>query len=488
MWSDYWGALSSRQRTGLFVGAGLVAIGAVALTWWLLRDPYVALATDLSAEQRQDLARRLDVERIDYRVGAGGAAIEVPRSTLSEARVAAMGGQFDVPPSVGLELFKETDFSTTDFAQRINYQRALQGELTRTIQTIAGVRSARVHVILADPGVFKRATSKASAAVSLTLQAGQSLSPAQVRGIQRLVAASVPDMKIDDVVVLDELGASLTRPTGDAAGEPSAAQLDLKRQAEQYLEAKLSKLLHDIVPHGTISISVDALLDERQLRVTTEEPIGAGSSASVAVRGGRMERAAGVLVKERQLQRGSSSAFLPTGTDAAGGDAESVEQEYEYQVGRRTEQASSAPGSIRRISVAVALQGAPADLSGATVEQLVANAVGIDHTRGDAVTVLLMPAAADDVREDSIDASAIEPVQGVATREAVSSTEPVMASVRGLLIAGLVLLLLVLAAGALLRRRRSHSTSNVGDEHVDIDSVTAKVREWLSQGAGNGRT
>jgi len=475
MRSDYWNALSSRQRAGLLIGAGTVVLIAVASIWWLLRDPYVVLAADLDVEQRQDLARRLDLGKLDYRVGAS--AIEVPRSSLADARVVAMGSEVDVPPNVGLELFKETDFSTTDFAQRINYQRALQGELTRTIQAIEGVRSARVHVILAEPGVFKRETARASAAVSLTMQAGKSLMTSQVRGIQRLVAASVPEIRIDDVVVLDERGAALTRPTSDVDGELSTAQLDLKRQAEQYLQGKVRNLVQEVAPHAVVSISVDAMLEERQLRVTTEEPVGVSGGA--VARGGRAQRVAGVLVKERQLQRGSVSGFMPASADTGDTD-DSVEQEYEYQVGRRTEQASSTPGAIRRLSVAVALQGAPAELSGDALEQLVANAVGIDRLRGDSLSVLLMPAAISQLPERVSDISTVTPAMPLSSAAPVARETPIKS-----IVLGFVVVILLLAMAASLRARSARRAET--EQDVDIDAVTATVRTWLSEGTRDGR-
>src|SRR4051812_1127061 len=240
VWSDYWKALGARQRIGLMAGAALIVIATVALAIWLLRDPYVPLASGLDGDSLDGVVRALERARLDYQVQDSGDAIRVPRSQLGRAHVAMSAGAGEVPQTVGLELFKETDFSSTDFAQRINYQRALQGELTRTIQSIAGVRGARVHVILPDAGLFRRDAAKATAAVSISMQPGRELTRPQVTGVQRLVAASVPEIKIDDVVVLDESGASLTRAARGSEDELSSTQLDLKRQVDQYFEAKLA--------------------------------------------------------------------------------------------------------------------------------------------------------------------------------------------------------------------------------------------------------
>jgi flagellar M-ring protein FliF len=479
-WSDYWNALSSRQRIGLTAGAMLIVVATIAAAIWLLRDPYVSLASSLGAERVNEMAQELERAKLEYRVSNGGDAVAVPQSQLGKARAAIAAGPFEAPPSVGLELFKETDFSSTDFAQRINYQRALQGELIRTIQTIAGVRSARVHVILPESGLFKRNAAKATAAVSLTLQPGKSLTRAQVLGIQRLVAASVPEIKTDDVVVVDESGVSLTRVTSAAEGDLSSAQLDLKRQADQYLEGKLLRLLQELAPQGKASVSIDTTLDEKQARVTTEEPIAARGSKGAA-------HAAGVLVKERQSQRGRPAGLVPT--DGYAPESDSTDWEYEYKVGNRIEQTLSAPGSIKRVSVAVALQGAPAELSSAAVEELVAHAVGIDRARGDSVAVMILRGShADVVAEQAVELVSQAPfthAPGGQQAQASAATGPTLRT-SSIVIAAVLIGVLAALIAAFLWRSRSQIRATPRDDAND-EAVIAKVRQWLNEGADSGR-
>jgi flagellar M-ring protein FliF len=492
-WSDYWGALGSRQRKSLLAGIAVVVAAAVAAGAWLLLDPYVALASHLAPDRAAELGRQLDRAKLPWRLGDEADAVFVPQSQLGAARAALSSGDA-LPPEVGLELFKETDFSATDFTQRINYQRALQGELARTIQSFPGVRSVRVHVVLPDGGLFRRASAKASAAVSLAMRAGVSMTPAQVQGIQRLVAASVPEIRAEDIVVLDESGTGVVRSGGADEGLPSSAQLDFKRQVDQYLEGKLQRLLQDLVPQGSASVSVDALLDERQLRVTTEEPLAAAGPRDA-------DHLAGVLVKERQSQR--QRASLPS-QGASDAEADVTDLENEYKVGHRLEQVLSAPGSIRRISVAVAMQGAPAGLAGADIERLVANAVGVDRARGDSVAVLLLPAAGRGLPP----APAATPP--VAARDAGGRRDPDPVPRPPLAwtaedTRGAVLLAAAFGLGtalvALVRRRRRVEAAaalapplpdelaleDAAEAGVDVDATAAQVRQWLSEGAGHGR-
>lgn len=470
---DYWNALGSGQRIGL-AGGGLAIVAAtVALAAWVLHDPLVPLAAGLSPERQAAVARELERDKIAYRIAEDGETVLVPSSAAGKARAAMSNGGLGLPPSAGLEIFKEADFSTTDFAQRINYQRALQGELTRTLQTIAGVRSARVHVILAEGGLLKRGNARASVAVTLQLVPGKQLSRSQVTGIQRLVAASVPEIQPADVVVLDESGAALNRAAGiaDADGEASGAQLDLKRQVDGYVEAKLAKLLADIAPGGQVTLSADTALDFKQLKVTTEEPIAASGKGS--------DHPTGVVTKERQSQRGAGD-----GTQAKAGGTDTADWEYEYQVGKRVEQSLSVPGAIRRLSVAVAIHGAPDNVSSAMVEQLVEHAIGLDRSRGDSVAVVLLPALkagpaaapgpalADAVLQDGVPPASVHPGPDAG----VHDPAPVLPG-WPLLIAALLLVL----GGAVWTVRRQAAARRAAAP-IDIDAATAQVRAWLNHG------
>lgn len=452
---DYWRALSTRQRIGLAGGALVIVAATAAGGWWALSDPLVPLVSGLPPERQAAVAAELERDKVSYRIGDDGETILVPASAAGKARAAMGNGGLGLPPSAGLELFKEADFSTTDFAQRVNYQRALQGELTRTLQTIAGVRSARVHVILPESGILKRSNTKASVAVTLQLAPGKSLSRAQVGGIQRLAAASVPEIKPADVVVLDESGNTLSRSTADSEGEASASQLDLKRQVDGYLEGKLSRLLAEVAPAGQVTLSADTSLDFKQLRVTTEEPIAAGG------KGG--EHPTGVVSRERQSQRSVA--------DAAGkGDGREVSDwEYEYKVGHRVEQSLSMPGAIKRLSVAVAIHGAPEGLTSAAVEQLVEHAVGIDRTRGDSVAVVLLPAVAAAFQPAAL---SVRPVDRAPAREQRFD------AIAAPLLVAMALVLLAAGAWQLMSRRQAARRSA---PPVDIDAATARVRAWLHQ-------
>jgi flagellar M-ring protein FliF len=187
-----------------------------------------------------------------------------------------------------------------------------------------------------------------------------------------------------------------------------------------------------------------------------------------------------VLVKERQSQRGGAPGYIDV--DAAGAeDPGSTEWEHEYAVGRRTEQSTSRPGAIKRLSVAVALQGAPPQLSEATLQRLVANAVGIDLARGDSIAVML-------IEGDSagVDGVAVERESGSPTATSVNGTSAQSQPPRSMSMTKVVLgvgLLAILLAALMLLLRRAAARRVASRTPPDIDALTARVRQWLQEGA-----
>ncbi len=480
---DYWKALGSRQKLGLAAGAGTIIVATAAFGLWALRDPLVPLASGLLPERQAAVVHELEQGKIPYRIGDDGSTLLVASSDAGKARAALNGRDLGIPPNAGLEIFKDTDFSTTDFAQRINYERALQGEITRTLQTMDGVRSARVHVILPEGGLLKRSDAKASVAVTLQMLPGSVLLPAQIVGLKRMVAASVPEARPENVVVLDQAGKLLGRGAGNPLDVESGAQLDLKRQVDTYLEGKLAALLANLAPNGRVSLSADATLDIAQMKVTTDVP--------VAAPGATADHPTGVIVKERQSQRGAA-----TGAEGATAHAADVDDsEYEYAVGHRMEQSLSNPGAIKRLSVAVVIRGAPGSLTVPIVERLVAHAIGIDSARGDSVDVALLP---------PIDEPRVTPsTQALATRtQTAEPPAPTRASAFAASFAAssaransgvswsavnpsrhaplpLALAFVLVTLGVWARRSSRRRAMQRRVEPIDVDATAAKLRAWL---------
>ncbi len=224
--------------------------------------------------------------------------------------------------------------------------------------------------------MFKRATSKAKAAITLSLKSGQSLRGEQVAGIQRLVAAAVPGIAAQDVTIVDQQGVALTRPAHqEGEVDSGSARLDLKRDTEKQLVRKATEVLEGAFGAGQVLATVDVTLNMDQFRVTTEEVLGApGRTGSSA---------AGVMVRERESVRESGPPLVQLDS-ARGGNSQ---REVDYQVGRRVEQVASQPGAIRRLHVVAVIRQPVSPEQGERMRELVAAAVGAVPERGDVVVV-----------------------------------------------------------------------------------------------------
>lgn len=199
------------------------------LAWTALRPSYRPLFTDLKPADAAAIVGELQRKKAPYKLADGGTTILVPDDQVDATRLGLMDGAVALKGTVGFELFNKSDLGLTDFAQRINYQRALQGELERTIMTLDGVETARVHLSLGEDRVFRQDRVPPKASVTLHLQTGAAISAAMAAGIQRLVAAAIPNLQAGDVVILDEHGQTISVsgiPNGTEQPEPAATAVD----------------------------------------------------------------------------------------------------------------------------------------------------------------------------------------------------------------------------------------------------------------------
>lgn len=199
----------------LFVLAcGLLGLGY----FWFVRTDYAVLAARVRPEQAAAMVEQLKKDNVSYELKDGGTTILVPAGKADSERIEMAGDDLPLKGTVGFELFNQSDMGLTDFAQKVNYQRALQGEIARTIMSMDGIAYARVHLALPERSLFRTSASEPRAAVTVTPQPGVDIDPGRIAGIQRLVAASVPDLALDQIAVLDERGELLTPEFSDVPG------------------------------------------------------------------------------------------------------------------------------------------------------------------------------------------------------------------------------------------------------------------------------
>jgi flagellar M-ring protein FliF len=378
---DFWQGLTRAARFGLMLGAALILIATIALGFWTLHADYQVLFADLAPQDAATMTTELDKMKTPYRLSGGGNTILVPADVVYKTRLKLVGKELPLRGAVGFELFNDSEVGMTEFAQKVNYQRALQGELTRTILSVEEVQSARVHLVLSEQALFKKNGTLAKASITLATKPGKTLDAAQIQGIQRLVAAAVPDIKANDVTIVDQHGMALTRRNG-AEGETriSSDGLDDKRALEAYLSKKVVEVLDRTFGAGLAIATVDVTFSHDNTKVTTENVLGAN---------GDEQSTTGVIVRERNTSRAGTEndAARTTAATPPTGNAGVASREVDYQVGRRVEQVVSAAGAISHVNVAVVVKKALDQDQIDRLKEVVGLAAGVDKERGDAVAV-----------------------------------------------------------------------------------------------------
>ncbi|SAK75856.1 flagellar MS-ring protein [Caballeronia pedi] len=383
--------LSAVPRARLIaLAAGLVTILAMAAVagWLVLRPSYEILFSDLKRQDAATIAAALEKEKIPYRYDDASSAILVPKGDTRALRLKLMSRDLKLSGAVGLELFNNSDLGLTDFAQKVNYQRALQGELARTIMALDEIELARVHITLPEASIFRRDGAKPKASVALFVRDGETLSTDTIRGIQRLVSASVPELAPADVSVLDARGA----PAGSTTTEVDDPALQLKHAIERGYEQKITTLIASVIGANQASVSVEAIVNVDQARSTREVtetrslPNDAESAKESRV----------PLPSSRSLPEAGKPPLPPPYTGSA---AQPMTQEARTM--RNVEQIVKAPGAVSKLSVGIVFsQDLDPDVL-ARLRAVISASIGLDATRGDVLTTFVRNAQGGSADEDA---------------------------------------------------------------------------------------
>lgn len=385
-------------RTRLLALAGAVAVmGLVAgVVLEAGGSRFSPLFTNLDPRDAADIVNKLEEQKVPYRLSAGGQTIEVPEPMVHKTRLLLVQDGLPRNGVVGLEIMDRTNLGATDFDRRVQYLRAIQGELTRTILEIDGVEKARVHLNVPEPSVFVRDRQPASASILLGLKPGVTLEPAQIKGIMHLVASSVEGLKPEAVTVLDENGQLLS---ADVSGErkgarPASSNLRLQEEFEKRMEENLRTLLEPIFGTGNVvaRVNADLNLDEHTVERELFEPVkdGQGLLRSIqeleeTFRGNGAPVAMGVPGT-------TSNTQIPTYPVVSGGAAGDSQYEKRnatryFELNKTKEQVVVAPGAVKRLSVSVLVNRQLTPQQQEAVVRTVNAAVGFDPLRRDQVVV-----------------------------------------------------------------------------------------------------
>jgi flagellar M-ring protein FliF len=486
--------LSIFQRFAI-IFAVLGSVAAIAILVMFASKPdYTPAFTKLAPADASALTEALKTANIPYELTDAGATIMVPVDSLGAARIAAAAAGISTDGSgKGLDLFDNQQFGASQFDQQVTYQRAIEGELTRTIQGMAGVSSARVAVVMSQKGVLTSDDTPASASVVLTMVGGKTPSNGIVRAIVNTVASSVSGLSADNVVVADDSGHVLA----GAADSADTAAAQAKDLVEQQTRAKIELLIEAALGTGHASVAVSADVDSSKVesQVTTYAPAGsdppvsihniyeqygAGSTAGACGIPGTNSNvpglssypgvcpAAGAATTAAPTSAASPAASgsptaastaaattAPASGDGSSGSGGYVHQEttVNYSVSQTVQHIITQPGVVKRLSVAVLVdQASLGNLKTDTLKASIAAAIGADDARGDVVAVESITFAAQ---------ASAAPVAAAASPDLMKSVSSMTGTILGAVFALFMLLLFWINARA-LGRRADESVMDLG--------------------------
>jgi len=378
--------LSLAQRVfAVLLTAGIV-LGAVALGQWASKPTMSPLFTNLSAPDASAIVDQLNASGVEYELAAGGTTILVPNAQLYDTRLTVASAGLPANSDAGYALLDGMSMTSSEFQQQVTYQRALEGELAKTISAMGGVQAASVKLAIPQDSVFVSEKAEPTASVFVQTSPGSSLTTANVQAIINLVSASIEGMNTKNVAVIDSEGVVLSTVGGDSTTLMQAGQIS---DYEQRVSSNVQAMLDRVVGVGNAVVSVSAELDYDKTARTTEtfssDPSAAPLSESTTVEDytGGASTAAGVL--------GPDNISVPSDAAAGSGAYHNETAVKNNAVNKVTETLETAPGNVRRQSVSVVVSdAAAASINLPDLQAMVAAAAGVDETRGDVVSVSKM--------------------------------------------------------------------------------------------------
>ncbi len=402
------------RQLGLMIGlAASVAIGVAAVLWSQTPN-YSLLYSNLSEQDVSEIVQALQQVDIPYKLSKDATTVMVPDKHVHDARLKLASQGLPKGMGIGFEILQQDQgFGVSQFMENARYHRALEGELARTIASLQKVRSARVHLAIPKQTAFVRSRKKPSASVTVDLYAGRTLGEEQVAAIAHMVAASVPDMDVEQVTIIDQRGRLLTAPEGSSDLRLTATQFEHRRRVEEYLIKRIEDILTPIMGEGAVRAQVSADIDYTVVEQTREsynpdlpairseqtiEEQSTGSSLAAAGIPGSVSNQPGAAGEQDaaggQPAEGASAAPAQPSTSTR-----RVTRNYELD--KTISHTRSGGGTIRRLSVAVVVddktvinedgEAVKKPLSQEELDRLtslVKEAVGFDALRGDRVNVV----------------------------------------------------------------------------------------------------
>jgi len=410
-------AMSLKKKVSLLVIVGLTVGGLVYLVQWSGRPDYQTLYNGLSMDDAGLIVDQLKGQKVPYRITAGGSGIQVPGEKVYELRMAMASEGLPQGSGVGFEVFDNAKLGMTEFMQNVNYQRALQGELSRTINQIDEIESSRVHIVMPTQTLFIEEETPASASVVLKVRPGKRLDQAQIQGIIHLVSSSISGLNTDNVTVVDNRGKLLAgKNDADSPFGMSTDQFVIQRKMETTLQNRIKTMLEEVLGPEKAIVRVSCELDFTRHEQTEEmflpdnqvvrseqihdETTNDGSTTAMGIPG------VGSNIQPNGVGIGPESPGVTTNRNST--MFRKQDQTTNYEIGKVVSRKIMPSGTLRRVSAAVVVDGnyemiskkrgkaewqytprSPEEM--AQFEKIVKSAINFSAARGDAVEIENIP-------------------------------------------------------------------------------------------------
>ena len=403
------GGLSTTQKIIIGVVAGGVFIALIMLIVSSSTSDFAVLYSGLPPEDAGRIVEYLKESGVKYKLSSGGSTVMAPSDRVYELRMELASKGVPQGAGVGFELFDKTNFGATDFTQKVNYARALQGELARTIMALNPVELARVHIVIPEERLFSEQQKPTTASIVLKLKPGAYVLDAQVRGVVNLVAGAVQGLSPEFITVVDTDGNMMWRGGGGSLAQtPSTgaltnAQLEAKMSFEQEMQRRVETMLDRALGIGkaVVRVYADINFDSTERASEIYQPVAGGLGIPIAEQTTEEQRRSDGPVASGVAGTPTNVEGYPVVTGAAGGKSDYIrtDRTINYEVSKVVERAVIAPGKVERISVATVVDGMLTQERQESIRQVISAAVGIRPERGDeiAVTGMEFARSADDV-------------------------------------------------------------------------------------------
>lgn len=390
--SNFVRAMSPSQAIMLIgITAGIV-VGAVVMTGWVSSISYATLYSGLEPSEAGEITEYLTEQNIPYQLADGGKTVSVPSGDVYKVRISLASQGLPRSGNIGYSIFDQSNLGMTEFLQNLNFRRALEGELMRTIMQLSDVQAARVHIVMPKDRLFARDQKEATASIVLKLKTPAGLSKSQLAGITHLVAASVEGLKPENISIVDYNGNLLTNVNDpDPLAGLTTSQLEVRKNVENYLEKKAQSMLDGVIGTGKSIVRVTAELDFKQVETTSElyDP-----NSTVIRSEEKTEETKTVADKSEEVNESTDDSRIETSIT-------------NYEINKTVEHIINSVGNVKRLSVALLIDGVytPAEGAGGTgttelvyqprpqedidrIASIVKNAVGFDGERNDQIEVM----------------------------------------------------------------------------------------------------